>query len=392
MLNRRTVLLSGTAATALAGALRTTVLAASAPAAASLAERGFDGWYERLPALDLESRMDFIWGVQAWQGATQSKAAQARMDQIMQRRGIAADAPVSTADAVEMFASDPLVAGFVKFYTTTQQLKFAMLTHEFHGNEELYLGELEAAAGKGPGRLELNPDLDIPAYARRELHMQPGGYVGDPFAGYVFRYAIVGLHSGHNFQDEVFAGIVTSVPTPADGRVRRILELGCGIGQMATALAQRFPEAEVWGIDSSAPMLRYAHLRATQIGARVSYSQRLGENTRFPDGHFDLVTVNGLHHEVSPAATRAIVAEVARILRPGGIYYPLDFHTAEPPRADAKSQFGAWWLHRWGHEDWKPDYAALDLRAEMRKCGLLDRDAPSHGGRAAPNMMGVKPA
>jgi SAM-dependent methyltransferase len=392
MLNRRTVLLSGTAATALAGSLHAKLLTGRRSAAESLAARGFDGWYERLPTLDLESRMDFIWGLQAWQGATQIKAMQARMDEIMKQRGIAADQPVTIAEAVALFANDPLVAGYVKFYTTAHQLKFAMVTQQFHGDKDFYLDELEAAEKQGPGRLELNPDLKIPAYARRELHMQPGGYVGDDFAGHVFRYAIVGLQSGHNFQDEVFAGLVNFVPTPEDGKAQRFLELGCGIGQMATALSNRFPGAEVWGIDTSAPMLRYAHLRATQIGARVFYSQRLGEDTKFPDHYFDVVTVNALHHEVSPAATRAILKEVARILRPGGIYYPLDFHTAERPRLDAKSQFGAWWLHRWGHEDWKPDYAALDLRAEMRGAGLLDRDAPLHPEHSAPNMMGVKPA
>jgi SAM-dependent methyltransferase len=389
MINRRTVLLSGAAASALAASLPAAQVTAAA-AAASATDRGFDGGYERLPALDLESRMDFIWGVQAWQGATQSHAMQSRMGAILQQRGIAPDQPVTTAEAIALFADDPLIAGYVKLYTTTQQLKFALLTQEFHANEDFYLAELEAAERRGPGSLELHPELEIPAYARRELHMQPGGYVGDAFAGYVFRYAIVGLQNGHNFQDEVFAGLVNFVPMPADGRVRHLLELGCGIGQLATALAGRFPAAEVHAIDTSAPMLRYAHLRATQLQARVAFSQRLGEQTRFPDNHFDVVTVNGLHHEVSPAATRAIIREVARVLRPGGIYYPLDFHTAEPPRSDARSQFGAWWLHRWGHEDWKPDYALLDLRAEMRAAGLLDRDAPTPPGHK-PNMMGVKP-
>jgi ubiquinone/menaquinone biosynthesis C-methylase UbiE len=394
MLNRRTLFAATAALTgaALPGFAtpspnRTAADGASPPPG----PRGYDGYYERLPTVDLESRFDFIWGLQAWNTAVLSKAAGARQDDILKARGISPDAQMETEQAVKLFAEDPVVAAYLKVHLTAQQLKFAMLKAEFHADADATMAELDTASTKGPGRLELDPELKIPAYARHELHMQPGGYAGDDFAGYIYRYGVVGLESGHNFQDEVFARYAGGVPLPPDGKAKRYLEVGCGIGQLATGLKQRFPDAEVWAIDTSAPMLRYAHLRATQIGAGVLFSQRLGEDTKFPDNYFDVVTVNGVHHEIAPEASKAIISEVARVLRPGGIYFPMDFYTAEAPRTDAKGVFAAWWLHRWVHEDWKPDYTQLDLRREMRRAGLQDLDGPPLPGRQAPNMMGLKP-
>jgi len=94
---------------------------------------------------------------------------------------------------------------------------------------------------------------------------------------------------------------------------------------LTVALKERFPDAEVWGIDAGAPMLRYGHMRAVRLGVGVNFSQRMAEDTQFPDNHFDLVTSYLLHHEVPADVTLKIIAEVQRVTRPGGVYYPLDF-------------------------------------------------------------------
>src|SRR5207244_8188425 len=129
-----------------------------------------------------------------------------------------------------------------------------------------YLSEMEAADKSGPGSLELNKGLKLPEYTTHEIHIQPGGFVGDPFAGYLYRYGTDILYTGHNEQNETHNTIAASVPVPADNKVRRILDLGTSIGQYATALKDRFPDAEVWGLEVGAPMVRYAHMRAADLG------------------------------------------------------------------------------------------------------------------------------
>ena len=190
-------------------------------------------------------------------------------------------------------------------------------------------------------RLWVNPDgIDAPYL--REYHLQPGGYHGDELAGFVYHYGTKIFWLGANDRDEAKTAIVESLPTPADGSVARVLELACSVGQSTTALKDRFPTAEVWGIDLAEPVLRYAHRRAQRIGSDVHFAQQAAENLDFADGSFDLVYASLLFHEVPVPVGKQIVAQVARVLRPGGLFVVNDLNP-EAVRADAWSDYDRWW-------------------------------------------------
>jgi len=115
---------------------------------------------------------------------------------------------------------------------------------------------------------------------------------------------------------------------PRDGRLARIMDIGCAIGELACELKRRFPDAEVWGSDISAPMVRYAHYRAAAQNLAVHFVQKAGEDLDdLPAGAFDLVTVHILFHEVPLAVTKRTIANVFRLLRPGGTFWVSDFPT-----------------------------------------------------------------
>jgi ubiquinone/menaquinone biosynthesis C-methylase UbiE len=172
-----------------------------------------------------------------------------------------------------------------------------------------------------------------------------------------------------------------------------VLDLGCGIGRQTLALKQRFPEAEVWGIDVGGPLVRYAHMRAVDLGVDVHFAQRLAEDTKFPDDHFDVVTSYIIHHEVPADISRKIFAEVRRILRPGGHYYPIDFFTAggRPPR-DAYGRLRSWVSHRWVHEPWMLEYGEMDFDADLAAAGFAVGKAGSSGFGGRPNVIATKRA
>jgi ubiquinone/menaquinone biosynthesis C-methylase UbiE len=92
-----------------------------------------------------------------------------------------------------------------------------------------------------------------------------------------------------------------------------VLDVGCGGGASTAALAEH-GIAEVWGIDPSPYLLRCAAARVP--GAR--FVQGIAEQTGFADERFDAVACCFVFHELPPRAADDALAELARILRPGG--------------------------------------------------------------------------
>jgi ubiquinone/menaquinone biosynthesis C-methylase UbiE len=389
MIDRRRLLAATTAA--VAGVLPT-LRAYAAEMDPAAWPRGSIGRLKRLPNLDLEAREDFLTNFRGWVNKDFQKAAGARALVVLKNAGIdpAADLPFQKVG--ELMSKDPILMESSQAWLTTQNLMWKELQNEFHSREDLHLSEMEAADKAGPGTLALYPTMFVPDYTKHEIHIQPGGYVGDAFAGHIYHYGTNNFFTGHNNQDEMHARLAAAVAKPADGKIKRILDLGCSCGQLVVALKERFPEAEVWGVDIGAPMVRYAHMRARNLKSEVHFAQRLAEDTGFPDNHFDVVTSNIMFHEVTAEAARAIVKETNRVLRPGGVFYPIDFYTSvEPPKA-AYAKFRSWWDHRWNNEVWRLEYTALDFADALRKADLaVGMGPPSREGGKA-NILGTKQA
>ncbi len=372
MLDRRT--LFAAAATTVAGSTLP-LREAIAGAPGDLEPRGSVGRLERLPLLDLESVHDFTAGFRTWHSVAANQVADARAKALFKERGIELSAELPVKEVLSILQADPIVMMSGRLWISNQQVTWKSIADRFHARADEYLAEMESYDKRGPGSLELNPDMDIPDYAKHEIHIQPGGYVGDPFAGHLYHYGTNSFYHGSyddgNDQDQIHAGTANRLPVPADGKVKRILDLGCGIGQLAISLKERFPDAEVWGLDVSGPMIRYGHMRAVDLGVDVNFVQRLAEDTHFPDNHFDIVTSYLIHHELPGQISKDVLREAHRIARPGGYYYPVDFRSGTASRRrSAYGTFRSWWDHRWNGEIWRMEFAALAFEDEMEKAGL----------------------
>jgi len=96
-------------------------------------------------------------------------------------------------------------------------------------------------------------------------------------------------------------------PAPAP----RVLDLGCGTGELTRLAHERLGARETLGVDSSAAMLERA---AALAGGGLSF--RLGDLAAFPEGGFDVVLSNAAIHWVPDH--EALLSRLAALLAPGG--------------------------------------------------------------------------
>lgn len=169
--------------------------------------RGTRGRLERLGNLDVESRDDFLTGYRTWGSNNALPAERKRFNALMVKAGIDPESPdTPMEDIFKAIEGDHILGMTAKYRTGVHDVMHRNFDAEFKNNADLYLAEMEAFDNQGPGTLELNPEMEIPDYARYEIHTQPGGYVGNPFAGHIYHYSTNNFYTARklpNYQDEL---------------------------------------------------------------------------------------------------------------------------------------------------------------------------------------------
>ena len=116
--------------------------------------------------------------------------------------------------------------------------------------------------------------------------------------------------------------IITKLRARFGNRPTAILDVGCGTGLFAARIAAALPASTIWGVDLVNDMLAGGRERWQVLKDQAGAVQGDSERLPFPDGAFDAVTcANSFHHY--PHQDRA-VAEMYRVLRPGGRLFLLD--------------------------------------------------------------------
>ncbi len=153
---------------------------------------------------------------------------------------------------------------------------------------------------------------------------------------------------------------------------RKLLDIGCGGGILAEALAQR--GARVTGIDVAAAALDVARLHLHESQLEIDY--RLATAEDFAAEHaagFDVVTcLEMLEHVPDPAS---VIAAAARLLRPGGRLILATIN--RNPKAFALAIVGAEYLLRLlprGTHDYRNFIKPSELAASLRAAGLRPVD------------------
>ena len=255
-------------------------------------------------------------------------------------------APADRREIRSAMLSDPYFQTYASTNRVSQELMWASVTDSIDRELPQLIDRAKSLSAAATANLKIPEKFAVPRYVSAlDIHCMPGGYTTEVAPGDVSVAALydrgaylycIGYCGPNN--DDFGVSVCNYVKRNLKGfKPQRILDLGCTVGHSTLPYKERFPDAEVWGIDVGAPLVRYAHARAAALGAEVHFAQMNAEATEFESGSFDLIVSHILLHETSAKAMPRIMHECHRLLAPGGYM----IHADLPPfdRMDAFTQF-----------------------------------------------------
>jgi SAM-dependent methyltransferase len=103
----------------------------------------------------------------------------------------------------------------------------------------------------------------------------------------------------------------------------KVLEIGCGTGNLTTKVNRTQPAALLTGIDPDPRALARAR-RKNRNTAGVNFDQGYAQQLPYADGSFDRVLSSMMLHHLDDDVKAAAIGEAFRVLRPGGSIHVVD--------------------------------------------------------------------
>jgi len=112
-----------------------------------------------------------------------------------------------------------------------------------------------------------------------------------------------------------------------------VLDVGCGTGTLAMEAYRRVgATGHVYGIDPGSSQIARAQAKARRAGLSINFQVGVIEQLAFPDQSLDVVLSTLMMHHLPDDLKRLGLAEIARVLKPGGRLMIVDFKRVEKQR------------------------------------------------------------
>ncbi|MGL5194723.1 MAG: methyltransferase domain-containing protein [Chroococcales cyanobacterium] len=229
-----------------------------------------------------------------------------------------------------------------------------------------------------------NPTLVYPDYYLRSFHAYDQGNLSWEAASEV-EVAAKAVHAHiwpgagvegdsrlRNSYHEVLAAQISDSP-------KAILDLGCSVGMSTVALQKLYPQATLTGLDLSPYFLSVAQYKSEQQHPDITWVHAAAESTGLPDASFDLVSACLIFHELPTDASRKIIQEARRLLRPGGHLAIMDMN----PQSEIYAKMPPYILTLLkSTEPYLDQYFSLDIEQAFVESGFekptITRNSPRH--------------
>ena len=163
----------------------------------------------------------------------------------------------------------------------------------------------------------------FPAYYRQNFHYQTDGWHSDG-SDDIYDHQVEALFTGaaDAMRRLALAELVKEV-RGTDQRKVQVLDLACGTGRFMNQVMSALPKLQLTGLDLSPPYAAAAR-KNVRRWPHVEVAEGKAEALPFGDQTFDHLISIYLFHELPPRVRPQVIAEAARVLKPGGAFIIAD--------------------------------------------------------------------
>jgi ubiquinone/menaquinone biosynthesis C-methylase UbiE len=162
-----------------------------------------------------------------------------------------------------------------------------------------------------------------PSYYLQNFHYQTGGWLTEDSAKLYDTQVEILFGGAADAMRRIALGELARALKGVDQRRVKLLDLACGNGRFLRQVMAAFPRMPATGLDLSPAYCAEARTRLAPW-RQVEIVTGAVERAPFEDETLDAATCVFLFHELPPRVRREAAREIARVLKPGGVFVLAD--------------------------------------------------------------------
>lgn len=208
---------------------------------------------------------------------------------------------------------------------------------------------------------------DLPRYYRQNFHFQTDGYLSDRSAKlYDFQVEALFAGTADAMRRRAYVPIAQFLSERKPRKVT-VLDIGAGTGQFLSFVKSAQPQVKTIALDLSEPYLARARAALGKF-PNAEFLEGAAEQIPLPDASVDIAVSIYLFHELPPKIRKRAAGEIARVLKPGGIFVLGDtIQYGDVPEFNGLIDV----FPRLLHEPYYAGYAKSDLDTLFAPAGLV---------------------